>query len=74
MRAQCEKSWDRMKDGGGAQMAKPMTLWTCLSSHDPPLLFTLTGVVSCPLPASSAGHPLSFQAGVDGKRLRSQSN
>lgn len=55
-------------------MAKPMTLWTCLSSHGPPLLFTLTGVVSCPLPAPSAGHPLSFQAGVDGKRLRSQSN
>lgn len=55
-------------------MAKPMTLWTCPSSHGPPLLFTLTGVVSCPLPTPSAGYPLSFQAGVDRKRLKSQSN
>ena len=33
-------------------MAKLMTLWTCPSSHSPPLLFTWTGVVSCPLPVS----------------------
>lgn len=41
-----------MKYGRVAQMVTLMTLWTCPSSHSPPLLFTLTGVVSCPLPVS----------------------
>lgn len=63
-----------MKDRGGDQKAKPVTLWTCPGSHGPPLLFTWNGVVSCPLPAPSAGHPLSLQAGLDRKMLRSQSN